>query len=134
MKKPKSLFFRLKEPTEETIFAEYEEALFTYPLNTLEDVVKLTKFFFGPAVRSYLTRIKLEANTLGQANWQRTQAAEQRKRRALVVAAHLIKEKAVLRLPRKKSELARRVWKDLAKDGCKPPPERTIRSPGPSGH
>jgi hypothetical protein len=130
MKKPKSLFFRLEEPTVETIFAEYEEGLFAFSINpnfSLQDLVNFTKHFFAPAVHAYLSRAKLEDNSLGQANRKRRQEAEQRKRTALVVAARLLSESKVLRLARKKSELALRVHKQLAKDGIKPPPQRTIR-------
>src|SRR5262249_49502747 len=78
-------------------------------------------------VRGDLSRAKLKDSTLGRANRNRTRDAEQRRRGALVVAARLLKENESLRLPRKKSQLARRVRKELAKNGGRPPPQRTIR-------
>jgi hypothetical protein len=116
--------------TEETIFAEYEEALSALSINpnfSLEDLVNFTKHFFAPAVRSYLSRAKLEDKSLGKANRERTQEAEERKRHALVVAARLLKDSKVLRLRRKKTELASRTRKELAKYGGDVSSQRTIR-------
>jgi hypothetical protein len=61
-----------------------------------------------------------------KAGRERAQGVEQPKREALAVAARLLQQNPILRLPRKKSELARRTRKDLDKTGCEPPSSRTI--------
>jgi hypothetical protein len=153
MKRRTPLSCRQGNDTEESVFADFEELLLTRspannlafvaqqindamerqvlgvatPCVSIKDAVALAKGFFGPAVRGDLSRAKLEDNNLGAPSRKRTHEAEQRKRAALVVAARLLKENKRLRLPRKKSELATCVWKQLAKDGGKPPPHRTIR-------
>jgi hypothetical protein len=118
-------------PTVETVFAEYEELLSSLSCSrincTIKDAVSVAKGFFGEAVRRELRRSKLEDSTLGKHGRQRTQEAKQRKREAQAIAARLLREQRVLRLPRKKSELALRVHKELAKYGGKPPASRTVR-------
>jgi len=130
-RKRESLFLRLEEPTEESVFADFEELLLGAWANmrnfSTGDVVALAKGYFGPAVRADLSRAKLVNNSLGEANRKRVRKAEQRRRDALVVAARLLRETKSLRLPRKKSQLARRMHTELAKNGGKPPPQRTIR-------
>jgi hypothetical protein len=153
MKRRTPLSARQGNDTEESVFADFEELLLRFspanidptlitqindamqhqvfaavtPYVSIKDAVMLAKGFFGPAVRGDLSRAKLEDNNLGAPSRKRTHEAEQRKRAALVVAARLLKENKRLRLPRKKSELATCVWKELAKDGGEPPPHRTIR-------
>jgi hypothetical protein len=112
------------DDTEESVFADFEESLFYGYANgyfSVKDVLVLAKLFFGPAVRGYLSRTEVEDSSLGKANRNRSREAKQRRGPALSVAARLLRE------TESKSQLARRVRKELAKNGGKPPPERTIR-------
>ena len=70
-------------------------------------------FDLVPLINKGSDRNRIERKTLGQANQSSKQTANERKKAAFVIAAHLIRERRELRLPRRKSELAEEVWKRL---------------------
>jgi hypothetical protein len=121
-------WIRLKFPSEEEAFAEFEEVLFAFSpglVIPIKDAVLVARDFFGPVVRASLKRKKIEIEKLGEANQNRWQTAEQRKKTTLATAARLQIEQRLLRLPGKKSQLAARVWKEIGQP--EKPSTRTIR-------
>src|SRR5258708_39554211 len=80
MKRRKSLFFRLEEPTEEQLFAEFDEYFFALSESlinfTVEDAATAVKVFFTPVIRKMLKRIKSQNLTLVATNRRRTDDAQ----------------------------------------------------------
>jgi NADPH-dependent 2,4-dienoyl-CoA reductase/sulfur reductase-like enzyme len=127
-------WIRLEFPTEEQVFAEFEEELLAFRTAfhagvtiPIKDAVLVARGFFGPAVKAYLARKRLEADHFEKHNRDLSQAADQRKGPALVIADRLLKEQRSLRLARKKSQLGELVHKELKEKHGNAPPLRTIR-------
>jgi hypothetical protein len=121
----------LEAPSEESVFADFEEFLTAFhsdwPYFLRKEVVVAAKLFFRHAVHRILSRDNAERGSLGEANAKRVRQAEHCKKTALIAAAHLLKRNQSLRQPRMKSRLAKQVRTELAKNGGRPPAERTIR-------
>ena len=120
-RKPKSLFFRNEELTEEQLMAEIDEFFFSLMHSlrnpTIEDFIAATKIFFAPVIRKALQRDKVENRSIRKANSKRQGTSEKAKKAALVIATSVLQERRDLRLPRRKSQLADLVSKRLLKQG-----------------
>jgi hypothetical protein len=83
-RRPKSLFLRNEEPTEEQLMAEIDEFFFglMHGLRnpTVEDFVAGAKIFFGPVIRKALERTKAENRSIQKANRKRHGIAEKSKK------------------------------------------------------
>src|SRR5262245_48890187 len=114
---PKSLFFRLETPTEEQLMAEIDEFFFAHWHSlrnpTLEDFVAAAKIFFAPVIRKALQRTKAEDRSIRKANRKRLVTTAKKKNTALAIAARLREKHQRLRMPRRKSQLADLVSKEL---------------------
>jgi hypothetical protein len=108
--KRKSLFFRLKEPTEEQLLAEIDEFFFALSHSlinpTAEDFAAAAKIFFGPPIRKVLKRAEASRREATKVNESQRERTNRRKRIAHSIIADLIKKDPYLRLPRKQSRLA----------------------------
>ena len=82
-------------------------------------------FDLVPLINKGSDRNRVERKTLGQANQSSKQAANERKKAALSIAAHLMRERREFRLPRRKSQLAQEVWEKLPT--IERPTKRNIR-------
>jgi hypothetical protein len=118
---PKSLFFRIEEPTEEQLMAEVDEFYFSLMRSlrnpTLEDFIAATKIFFAPVIRKALERTKAENRSIRQANSKRHGTSKSKKGAALDMATSVLQERRDLRLPRRMSQLADVVSKRLKQQG-----------------
>ena len=118
---PKSLGFRIEEPTEEQLMAEIEKYFFTLMHSlrnpTVEDFVAAAKIFFAPVIRKALQRTKAENRSIRKANIKRRRTAEKGKKAALAIAAELKEKHRHLGMARRKSQLAGLVSKELKQQG-----------------
>jgi hypothetical protein len=118
---PKSLWLRNEEPTEEQLMSEIDEYFFglwhTLRNPTLEDFVAAAKIFFAPVIRKALQRTKAEDRSIRKANRKRQVTRAKEKNTALVIAAQLREKRRDLRMPRRKSQLADLVSKELKRQG-----------------
>lgn len=127
---PKSLFFRLEEPTEEQLMVEIDEFFGSLERAlidpTFEDFVAAAKIFFAPVIRKALQRTKAENRSIRKANNKRRGTAEKAKKAALVMANELTEKHRHLRMARRKSQLADLVSKGLKQQGIVAKPN-TVR-------
>ena len=130
MKRAKSLFFRNEEPTEEQLMAEIDEHFTSLSLSlkdfTVADFIAAAKIFLAPVIRKALQRTKADRSLWGATKGRQCKA-EQKKKAALFIAARLMEKNPQLRLPRKLTQLANAVTKELKRQGANPPSTRTLR-------
>jgi hypothetical protein len=119
-KRGESLFFRLDEPTEDQLFAEFDEYFFACSRTlinfTVEDAAAVVKVFFAPVIRTMLKRIESQNRTLVASNRGRTDNAQAKYQKYRGIALKLYEQDPALKRA-KKEKLAKEVRAVLARRG-----------------